>query len=390
MIYDRIHTIFSSQKSLLKGGISLKKSMFDKLYFIQQMFIRRISTFDDDMYYQMFCYLALCHTGINILVMSFLKVYPPLIINIIGFVLCVFAGIAGDKKNTTAIHFIVLTYGIASLIGSAYCLDERLGFQNYLFTLIPISLVLAHSKVQDNNRTFHIASATLFVVFLSRFLFLRINHSVLPCNIVSEQASTVIELINSFEIMVMLFLCVFVFSLRFDLINKELSKANLQLDKAANTDSLTGLYNRRFLHETFGSATNKPEEFHVLICDIDLFKKINDTYGHVVGDSILEKTANILKESISDSDYAVRWGGEEFMLIVFGRSNNEITALATELLLKVKSTNFNFEETTIHITITIGIAHNEPNADYESTIKKADDRLLLGKAQGKDIFVFEA
>src|SRR5688572_4840411 len=103
---------------------------------------------------------------------------------------------------------------------------------------------------------------------------------------------------------------------------RELSEVNGRLLKMAQTDSLTGLDNRRYLEERleemFGHSRRLKEPLAVVLCDLDRFKSVNDTYGHQAGDAVLKQLARILKQEAREIDRVGRYGGEEFMLLLPG------------------------------------------------------------------------
>lgn len=159
----------------------------------------------------------------------------------------------------------------------------------------------------------------------------------------------------------------------------------LQLEVDAYTDTLTGLYNRRYAQEIFFkiSSERQGEHWFVAIADIDDFKRINDTYGHATGDVVLAKVAKILKENLRSSDYLFRWGGEEFLILL--RSLH--TELAVHVLEKVhaavESAQIVHQQTQIKVTVTLGTAPlNLKNID--ASIARADECMYQGKQLGKN------
>jgi two-component system cell cycle response regulator len=108
--------------------------------------------------------------------------------------------------------------------------------------------------------------------------------------------------------------------LRIKELYEALQERNRQLQEMANRDGLTNLYNHRFFHEHLGREMDRVRRYGgtitCVIIDIDFFKRVNDTYGHQVGDSILKEVARILEKGIRESDLAARYGGEEFGLVI--------------------------------------------------------------------------
>ncbi|MFA6988512.1 MAG: diguanylate cyclase [Candidatus Gastranaerophilaceae bacterium] len=157
----------------------------------------------------------------------------------------------------------------------------------------------------------------------------------------------------------------------------------------AITDSLTGLYNRRYfqqiLEREFSRSTRYGSRLSIAMMDIDNFKKLNDTYGHLFGDEVLMVLSKLLTESLRKTDYVARYGGEEFVTVL-PETNIEQAIIPLERFRnKLENHAFMFEEKRINVTISIGIAQNDdrtPTSD--SFIMKADNALYQAKQKGKN------
>ncbi len=194
---------------------------------------------------------------------------------------------------------------------------------------------------------------------------------------------------------VIIFWCISVISFIFSKDSQELEgklvEYNNQLKQQADTDTLTGLYNRRRALEYMDNiCMNQVSHvgFCVCICDIDFFKKVNDKYGHNVGDDVLRGIAQIFKEEIKGRDLVARWGGEEFLL-VFPECNGDNAYIKLESIRRrIKALQFESEDITFGITLTYGLAEYDFQNGLSSTIKEADEKLYLGKEKGRDIIIF--
>ena len=122
-------------------------------------------------------------------------------------------------------------------------------------------------------------------------------------------------------------------------------------------------------------------EFSILLLDIDDFKKINDSYGHDVGDYVLKTVAKTLKENTRTTDVVGRWGGEEFIIVCENTNLDGSKILAEHLRDIVYKTNF---EKVGNITISLGIAQFKENDTISSVFKRADNRLYIAKTTGKN------
>jgi len=163
-----------------------------------------------------------------------------------------------------------------------------------------------------------------------------------------------------------------------------------KLQTLSNTDELTGLYNRRALIEKLGEEIKRAKRYNselsLIICDLDFFKEINDSYGHDIGDRVLEAIATRIKESLRDIDIVGRYGGDEF-LIILPETNlkgaKQIAERIRQLISKVKVYINNSIK--IKTTASLGIAKFNPiKEDIKSFIKRADNALYMAKGKGRN------
>jgi|GEM_PF-850429 len=173
----------------------------------------------------------------------------------------------------------------------------------------------------------------------------------------------------------------------------DLENQKKQLELLASTDSLTGLLNRRFFLEQIKSEVGRQrrsgKSFSIIICDIDKFKNINDTYGHPFGDSVLVKVTDILKKNIREQDSIGRWGGEEFIFLLPETDIEGAFFLAEMLRKKLETSKHYFEDELVTVTSTFGISQCKSDHDYLESIKKADLALYEGKSAGRNCVIKE-
>ena len=163
----------------------------------------------------------------------------------------------------------------------------------------------------------------------------------------------------------------------------ELDAIRNKLDYSSTHDPLTGLYNRRFLYDSI--AAGKETQISVILLDIDDFKKINDRFGHDIGDEILIQLSSCIQEEKEYSFYPVRWGGEEFIVYykdldvdhAYERAGH-ICQLISETIILPDST---------HVTVTAGLAYGK-RTEFDLVLKKADEYLYMGKKNGKNCIVW--
>ncbi|MFV0520501.1 MAG: GGDEF domain-containing protein [Lachnospirales bacterium] len=168
--------------------------------------------------------------------------------------------------------------------------------------------------------------------------------------------------------------------------NTYLKDLKVQID----TDFLTGIYNRHYFERFFASLENFSNSY-IVVVDIDNFKGINDTYGHIVGDYILRDFAKSMSEFFRDSDRVIRWGGEEFLIYVANISADDIFIKLNNFREEIAKKDFEYDDLKINFTITLGVKNIEPAVHIDALIDDADSALYYGKNNGKNmVVVFES
>ncbi len=154
-------------------------------------------------------------------------------------------------------------------------------------------------------------------------------------------------------------------------------------------DGATKLYNRRFLEEFIDKTSEQALRSHItyaiLMIDIDYFKMVNDTYGHDSGDIVIKSLAEILQQSIRKADLAIRYGGEEFIVLLYNTTPEGAVQVAEKIRTKFNEKKYQFGSDTVEKTLSIGIAHFPTQADsIWKVIKFADLALYEGKHTGRN------
>lgn len=162
-----------------------------------------------------------------------------------------------------------------------------------------------------------------------------------------------------------------------------------EIERLAVTDGLTGLFNHRHFQETLAQEFNRIERFSepisLLIIDIDHFKKINDTYGHPVGDAVLKKVSGIIRKTIRNIDIPARYGGEEFAVILLGTDTNGALKMAERLRRSIADAKFSSEQNAFNVTVSIGIStHAREMRKKEDLVEQADKALYHAKRTGRN------
>ena len=170
---------------------------------------------------------------------------------------------------------------------------------------------------------------------------------------------------------------------------KQLSEMGEELTLAVNTDPLTEIRNRRYLMQYLEKQTAQmgDEKHCAVLIDLDLFKSVNDTYGHVFGDKVLKQFADTVKKNLGENDLIARFGGEEFM-ILFGTDNEEeiITTMNT---ISKEYAIFSEKEKGKEFTFSAGAAIYGKNSPITDIFTTADKRLYKAKAAGRNMIVMD-
>ncbi|MDD2711519.1 MAG: diguanylate cyclase [Simplicispira sp.] len=161
------------------------------------------------------------------------------------------------------------------------------------------------------------------------------------------------------------------------------------LRDSAMVDPLTGLYNRRFLQEhtaqIISGVLRRKAQIGLLVCDIDYFKQVNDTHGHDAGDELLRETSIVLKNAVRDSDIVIRFGGEEFLILLLDVQPGDAMLVAEKIRHAIEGLKVSVGDTVLQKTISIGVAEFPGDTDgFWQAIKYADVALYQAKDNGRN------
>jgi len=176
---------------------------------------------------------------------------------------------------------------------------------------------------------------------------------------------------------------------------KFISSGNVELQyheeiyRLMTVDGLTEVHNKRYFHEQIEKETSRARRYErnyaVVMFDLDHFKNINDTYGHLAGDAVLRQLGQIVRTKVRRDDTIARVGGEEFGAILPEVDLQGARALAEKLRASIEEAVFRFESTRIQVTISAGVSMFDPEMkDGEEAVKLADDRLYEAKRSGRN------
>lgn len=248
-----------------------------------------------------------------------------------------------------------------------------------LINLILLGLVFYERKILYSI-ALPVAAYIIILCFLSSAGYVRyapvftdeLNHSVLYKNWFWVSSVLVIYL-------PILFLSV----LMFEVLLSQWRKRESNTDQLSKLDALTSVFNRRFIGSYITQL--KDRQYALILLDLDYFKKINDSYGHDVGDHVLCRVAKVLADNVRGNDIVGRYGGEEFILILQGKSLQQAHLIAERCRRQIESEEFTIhEDLKLSVSASFGIALSSKDLTQEQVIKRADQALYLAKEKGRN------
>ena len=161
------------------------------------------------------------------------------------------------------------------------------------------------------------------------------------------------------------------------------------MQQMAITDSLTGLYNRRYFYMVLDNEIERTKRYQyplsLIMMDIDHFKLVNDEFGHLAGDEVLESVAQICKNPLRQSDTIFRYGGEEFMILLPGTNQEEAMHVAERIRSTIAETRFKVNKGEVRITTSMGVSeYSEEHPTANEFIESADRTMYAAKAAGRN------
>lgn len=179
-------------------------------------------------------------------------------------------------------------------------------------------------------------------------------------------------------------------------LRRQLSKSIVELESSqaiAVRDDLTGAYNRRYLMGALYKEKNRSdrggEPFSICLIDIDYFKKVNDTRGHLIGDQVLTLLTQVIQPEVRTTDYFGRFGGEEFLLILSETPATGACTHAERVRRKIEQHRFSEIDDKLRVTVSIGVTQYRPREEISNALKRADIGLYDAKANGRNRVICE-
>ena len=296
--------------------------------------------------------------------------------NVILFVITYYS------KTKTSLYLFIL-YLFTWIFTMIPCFGWRAGMQNYFILILMLCFFATFAK---SVYKFMYAGFILVVRIITIGIFSGVGSGVG----ISQTFDKLIQITNISAVFASIIFISYIFSQKENEAENKLMKYNDQLQKQANTDQLTGLFNRRRAIEFLETVRSENDSMNVSVamCDIDFFKKVNDTYGHDAGDEVLKAVASTMREQCPETSVISRWGGEEFLIILPNCNGDDAFVSMEKLRSMIKGKSINVGENEINITMTFGITEYGLNTDIDTLIKEADEKLYYGKQNGRNQVVF--
>ena len=290
-----------------------------------------------------------------------------------------FSRLLRRKKYTLVIFLICLEVTLFAFLSTVYFGVDAY-FQWYILLIIPPYFLFLNTR----NRQAILSVSALYICLILINLF---DQWFVPYY--TGRLTFILRIVNlnivAVGIIFELSLSLIVKSVVDSIYFKDLEHFRL----ASWQDPLTGLYNRRYAEKYFQDLVQEKNDLYpnpttcFAMVDIDDFKHINDTYGHAAGDKVLESLAALFKASLRNSDLIIRWGGEEFLIVLSGTNMEQARVVVDNLRQKVEHQRLPLSDHKIAYTITAGLSELE-DMDVETAIQTADQNLYKGKQAGKN------
>ena len=253
------------------------------------------------------------------------------------------------------------------------------------FLLVMIMMFYFASYANGGKKT--VFSGIIFIIYM--LLFFEYNEKTALITL-STDAKLMVRALFMGTLIICTSVVAYLFSHDSQTMESKLIEYNKMLKEKANTDPLTGLLNRGAAMERLVTldANLHDECLSICICDIDFFKKVNDTYGHNMGDQVLIKIGEVLKQQMKGIGFAARWGGEEFLLIFPRKNGDEALQLVYGIQSKIRNIKIPCENGIITVTMTFGLTEYDFNSELDYNIMEADNKLYVGKDSGRNKVVY--
>lgn len=279
-------------------------------------------------------------------------------------------------RNYTNLAYVITAYEILAIIGFLVIINYYDSFTLLVFLSV-MAMILAVYITPNKLSYTTIVSAFLSLSFL-------IFHAK---NIEGMEFSMFLKII-SYNLIIIIYCNVGAYLTNY--YKRKQFVDSRELLRVSITDSLTGIYNRTKFTEEINRWTDYCNRNNSPLClvifDIDDFKRVNDNYGHLIGDRVIQNIASTVKEEIRDTDIFARWGGEEFVILLPKTDIHQATEMMEGIRKRIQNNKYDMLE---NITCSFGLVALRKNEKQESLLQRADRLLYEAKDCGKNIVVYD-
>lgn len=302
---------------------------------------------------------------------------------IASFIIFLFILIMSYRTKTKNVVAMLNLFMLIWLSAIVYYFGWDVGVQHFIIVLLILSFFSAYAQYR-----LKICYALFLCVFRIFLYFL--CHTRASVVALDEALIYTLQIVNTITIFWCISVIAYVFSKDSQALEGKLVAYNEQLVSQANTDALTGLHNRRSAKEYMSEIvkSKRHDAISIAIGDIDFFKKVNDNYGHDIGDVVLVQISQAMKTTLGSRAFIARWGGEEFLLVFPSCNGDDAFILLDKLRNNIKAMQFYAGERNFSVSMTFGLAEHAFHSDIETSLKEADEKLYMGKENGRDQVVF--
>ncbi len=298
---------------------------------------------------------------------------------IVGYLIALYMTYGKKIQNACRAVDIVTLIGIPITV---LWFGWNSGIQHFLFALVLFNILFVRMSIKTQ------LLGVIGVCAIRLSLYFHCKYYV-PMYQFSPTMSVIIQVISTVFVFAFITVCGINYALENQNTENTIRKYNVELQKIASTDPLTQLWNRHKMIEHVTEYLSETDEFCSLcLCDIDFFKKINDTYGHEAGDKVLVALSGLFMDEMRKQGVVARWGGEEFLLGFQNVNGDDALVSLSNLRTKVKKLVVPYEGQDIQFTMTFGLVEYDRTLTLDENIKIADERLYRGKQNGRDQIVY--
>ena len=299
------------------------------------------------------------------------------------FIAFLFILIISYRKKTKNVLYWLNIIMLSWVTAIVYYFGWDIGVQHFIIVMLILSFFSSYARYRQK-----ICYALVLCAF--RICLFLLCHTRPNIVVLDTWLTYTLQIVNTIFIFWCTSVTAYMFSKDSQVLEGKLVAYNNQLVNQANTDALTGLYNRRKAKDYMAGLikSNQHDSISIAIGDIDFFKKVNDNYGHDIGDVVLTQVAKTMKTTLGRRVFIARWGGEEFLIVFPSINGDESLILLDKLRNNIKALQFNSGDKNFSISMTFGLAEYDFHGDIEASLKEADEKLYIGKANGRDQVVF--